>query len=401
MKIAIFSDNFFPEISGISDSIIQLALELAKLKHRVCFFVPKYSKKNYQTAGRLPAEIRIHKNIIIERLASLPFPSPTKQSRLVVPCGWFNQAVKKFNPDIINSQLFFGVGLEGLWAAKILRRPIIGTNHTRLKEFLKNGMLKSDRLVALLSRYMIWYYNSCDYVTAPAEAFLKEMIQGGINRPSRAIANPVNSGIFNNLAKPDRVAIRKKYNLNQPLAVYAGRLADEKKIDVIIKAIKTVRKKYPAVNLALAGHGQAEDSLKKLASRLDLDDNVKFVGTLNHHDLANLYHAADVFTIASVSEVQSMTVIQAMACALPVVGVNYGSIPELVRPDNGLLFKEGNHDDLAKKIIELISNKALRLKLSQGAVAFASKFSAPEIAKQWEELFKKVILDYRQALKKA
>lgn len=396
MKIAIFSDNFYPELSGIADSIIQLSLGLAKLGHQVCFFVPKYSKKNYQTARRPLCELKLHNNITIKRLSSLPFPSSTKQSRLVVPNGWRYFAVKKFNPDIIHSQLFFGVGLEGLWAAKALRCPIIGTNHTRLKEFLKNGLLKSNWVAELLVRYMIWYYNSCDFVTAPSKTFLKEMIHGGVERQSCAIANPVDSEIFNNLVKIGGAGIREKYNFNQPLIVYAGRLADEKKIDVIIKAIKIVLKKYPTINLALAGHGQAEASLKKLADRLGLKRNVKFLGTLNHDDLANLYRAADGFAIASTSEVQSMTIIQAMACALPVIGVNYGSIPELVRQNNGLIFNEGDQEDLAKKIIKLISDKSLRLNLSLGAVAFASKFSVRHIAKQWEELYQKVILDYRR-----
>jgi 1,2-diacylglycerol 3-alpha-glucosyltransferase len=396
MRIAIFSDNFYPEISGISDSIIRLAVELAKFNHQACFFAPKYSRENYRFVKQPATELKLGNNIKIKRFCSLPFPSPTKQARLVLPSFWRWLSVKNFKPDIIHSQLFFGVGLEGLAAAKFLRCPIIGTNHTRIKEFFKTGILNQRWLENIFARYMNWYYNRCDYVTAPARSFLDEMIKGGITAPSRAISNPVDMDVFNNLDRIGLEAVRKKYNLSKPAVVYAGRLAYEKSIDVLIRAIKIVKQNFPEVNLALAGQGQAEESLRKLTAELGLEDNVKFLGTLNHHDLAELYRSADVFAIASTSEVQSMTIIQAMACGLPAVGVNSNSIPELIQPETGLLFKPGDSQDLAEKIIMLMSDLTLRKKLSQGAINFAPKFSAVSIAKEWIKLYKEVIKEYNK-----
>lgn len=394
MRIAIFSDNFYPELSGISDSIIQLAVELAKLNHEICFFAPKYSRNNYEIVKRPPLELELGKKIKIKRFFSLPFPSPTRQARLVAPSAWRWLSVKKFKPDIIHSQLFFGVGLEGLAAAKLLNRPVVGTNHTRIKEFFKAGYFNNQWLSEIFTRYMNWYYNQCDYVTAPARSFLDEMIKNGITAPSRSISNPVNTRVFNNLNKIDREAIRKKYNLSKSVVVCAGRLAFEKRIDVIIRAIKVVKQELPEINLALAGHGQAAMSLKKLVIELGLEKNVKFLGTLNHHDLAKLYRSSDVFAIASTSEVQSMTIIQAMACGLPVVGVNCNSVPELVRADNGLLFKAGDDEDSARQIVKILSDAGLRQKLSQGALSFAPRFSAANIAKEWVELYEQVIEKY-------
>jgi len=220
------------------------------------------------------------------------------------------------------------------------------------------------------------------------------MLADGITAPARAIANPVDMKIFNDQEKIDQAAVRKKYNLSKPLVVYAGRLAFEKNIDVIIKAIKIIKKDFPSINLALAGHGQAEASLKSLVKELGLMESVKFLGTLDHYDLARLYRSADVFAIASTSEVQSMTIIQAMACGLPAIGVNYNSIPELIRPDSGLLFEPGNSEDLAKQIIKISADTDLRQKLSRGALSFAPKFSAANIAREWVKLYEEVIEKY-------
>ena len=396
MRIAIFSDNFYPELSGISDSIIQLARELSKLTHAICFFAPKYSKRNYAIVKRPATELDLGKKIKIKRFFSFGFPSPTKQARLVIPGAWRWLSVKAFKPDIIHSQLFFGVGLEGLLAAKLLSRPIIGTNHTRIKEFLKAGYLSYQWLGRISTRYLNWYYNQCDYVTAPAQSFLDEMLANGLTASSQSISNSVDMKIFNTLNQIDRPAIKRKYNLSKFVVVYAGRLAFEKNIDVIIRAIKIVKQDFSEINLGLAGHGQAEESLKGLVGELGLNENVKFLGTLNHHDLAELYRSADVFTIASTSEVQSLTIIQAMACGLPAIGVNCNSIPELIKSDNGLLFKPGDYEDLAGRIVEILSNTDLQQRLGQGAINFVPRFSAANIAKQWVKLYSEVIEKYNK-----
>ena len=108
MRIAIFSDNFYPELSGISDSIILLAKELASLGHEICFFVPKYSEKNYQAVNLSFQELKFDGRVRIKRLFSLPAPFAGAQSRLVLPL-FSPDIFENFEPDVIHSQLFFGV----------------------------------------------------------------------------------------------------------------------------------------------------------------------------------------------------------------------------------------------------------------------------------------------------
>ncbi|PIZ97914.1 MAG: hypothetical protein COX78_04080, partial [Candidatus Levybacteria bacterium CG_4_10_14_0_2_um_filter_35_8] len=114
MKIAIYSDNFFPELSGISDTIIASGKELARRGHLVNYFVPKYIKKNYDLLNLSYKEVFLHKNIKITRFPSFSFPTGTKQSRFVIPSGLGSFSLKKFNPDVIHTNLIAGVGIEAL-----------------------------------------------------------------------------------------------------------------------------------------------------------------------------------------------------------------------------------------------------------------------------------------------
>ena len=390
MKIAIFSDNFYPELSGISDSIIASAKELAKLGHQVSFFVPEYSEKDYKTIGlNSKKEIDLGPNIKINRFWSFSYPTPTKQGRLVIPTIWRFLKVKKFKPDIIHSHLFFGVGLEALIAAKILKVPFVGTNHTAITEFVKYSPVKGKWVERLSLKYVNWYYSKCNLVTSPSELLLDEMKKNGLKRKCKVVYNPVDMGIFNLISSRNKNELKIKFNLNDKTIVYAGRLAPEKNIDVIIKAVALAKQKIPDITLALAGHGSFLGELKKLVTELGLDKNVKFIGTLSHLELANLYRASEVFSITSTSEIQSMTLIQAMACGLPVVGVRARGF-EYIK-ENGILVEPGDIKDLSEKFILLLSDVYLRNKLSTLSLEFAEKLSDKNIAKEWEKIYGEVI----------
>lgn len=392
MKIAMFSDNFYPELSGISDSIVTLAKELAKKGHEIHFYAPKYSAKDYLKAGLPEQEPDLGPNIKFHRLFSFSVPSPTGQSRLVIPLGLSLNSIRKVRPDIIHSQLFFGVGLEALLAAKLNKIPMVGTNHTAITEFVRYLPIRANWFKSLALKYATWYYNCCDYVTAPSQAVFNEMIPNGFHKPHESISNPIDLITFspeeNKAGENDE--IRKKFRLSESTVIYAGRLAEEKNIDVIIRAIALVKEKIPTITLALAGHGAAEESLKKEAEKLGVTKHMKFLGTLDKPTLAKAYRASKIFCIMSTSETQSMTLMQAMGCGLPVIGANARALPEYINKENGFVIEPGDHKTLANKIISLLQNADLAAELSRGSLAMVQKYSTGQIANRWEEVYKKI-----------
>jgi len=390
MKIAIFSDNFYPELSGISDSIISLAKELVKLGHKINFYVPKYSAKDF--GGLAERELTLDKNIKIKRLFSLPAPFAGAKARLVLP-SFFRPSYGDFKPDIIHSQLFFGVGLEALALARYFKLPIIGTNHTAITEFVRAmpflpGLFKKSSL-----DYAVWYYNCCDFVTAPSRSVFEEMSRYGFERPYEVISNPLDTKIFRPLkAGP---VLKKQFKLSTKTVVYVGRLSREKNIEIIIKAIALAKKKISDINLAIAGGGKAQAELVGLVKELGLEKEVKFLGVLSHEKIVELYNASEIFAIASTSETQSLVLMQALACGLPSVVVDARALPEYVNEKNGCVVKAGDERAMAEKFILLLENNELRETLSRGAVESVRKFSAPNIAAKWEKLYGKVMENYK------
>jgi len=395
MKIAIFSDNFYPELGGIQDSIASLGKELSKQGHKLDFCVAQCSTKDFAIAKLPVKEIELGVNVKIHRFSSLPVPSPTKQSRLVIPTGRRWRQLKEFKPDIIHSHTFFGLGLEAIAAARYLKVPLVGTNHWVITEFNNYSPAFAKLFAKLSLKYVNWYYNQCDFVTAPSETVFTEMIEHGFFKPHQVMSNQIDLAVF----KPSEIRrpeLKKEFNLSDFTVIYAGRLGDEKKVDVIIRAIALVKEFVPNINFAIAGHGSAENRLKALTKKLHLENEVKFFGTLSKIKLARLYNAADVFTIASTSESQSMVLLQAMACGLPVIGVDWRALPEYINRHNGYVIKPNDPMPMADKIIHLSRHADERKLLGDGGLKYVEQFSAENIADKWEKLYERVLNDYHK-----
>jgi glycosyltransferase involved in cell wall biosynthesis len=396
MKIAIYSDNFYPEMSGISDSIVDLAKELSKLGHKIDFYAPKYSKKDFKTYNVSTEELDLGENIKIHRLCSLYYPTPTKQGRLVLPTMLRWMKMRKNKPDIIHVQDVFGVGFEGMIAGKFLKVPLIGTNHTPITEFLKYGPLQNKFIDQAALNFVSWFYNRCDFVSTPCNIILEEMKANKFKKLSQVLSNPIDLENFYPATAAEKIGLKKEFNLSDQTVLCSGRLAEEKHVDVIIRAIAEAEKNIPHINLAITGHGATEEPLKKLAEELGIRDKVKFFGTLSVTNLAKIYQASDIFAIASTAETQSLSMMKAMATSLPVIGVNAWALPEYINEKNGFVVEPGDFKGIAEKIIYLFANPEQQKSLGQGGLELVQKFSPINIANAWIDIYKKVYFDFHK-----
>ena len=394
MRIAVFSDHFYPELGGIQDSIESLARGLAARGHQVDFYVPRYYEKEYIQAELPVGEIELGPSITVHRLASLPYPGSTQQTRFAIPSYALISSIRKKRPDIIHSQTIFGLGLEAIAASKLWGVPLLSTNHMAMEvyaTYLSPAFLKNFK------RYLRWYYNQCDFVSAPAAFVFDEL--GKLAVPHEIISNPIDQSIFRLYSEEERQQAKRAVGLSGPTVVYAGKLAQEKRIDLLIQALPLLAQKIPGITLALAGHGDEAPSLAALAESLGVEEHVRFFGTLPKPKLAELFAASDAFVTLSMSEVQSMSQLQALACGLPVVCARSKALEEGVAGSQSVVLVDA--EDLGAFVditASILADPALQHQLRDKSAASVEPYSLASIAAQWEGVYQKVIAAFSISL---
>lgn len=392
MHIAFFADNFYPEISGISDSILITGRELTKRGHAVVYVAPYYSKANYEIAFRRDptcptdfSEQECINGMPVIRLPSLPLPlSPTKQSRIAFPTGKSFGFFDGWKPDIVHTNSPYGCGWEALRVAKRYRIPLIGTNHTPVEEFYPWAPHIARRLDAM-------YYNNCQFVSAPYTRLLEDMREKGFKRSGAGVQNPVELPLFMAPTPEEKAEIKKGLKLQCPTILYAGRLAREKHVDVIIKAISKLLPEFPLLTFVATGHGLENERLKALTSKLGLADNVRFTGFIPAEKLAVYYQAADIFAIMSTADSQSLSLMQAYATGLPVVAARSRGFLDYVPPECGFLVEPENIEELAGRLRQLLNDASLAKRMGDAGISYVKQFSPEIIAERWENIYAEVI----------
>ena len=386
MRIAFFSDNFYPELSGIADTIITTGKELHKRGHDIVYVGPYYSPKDYATGKRqypLKKEDDTIDGMHIARLPSIPLPaSPTGQSRFAFPVGASFKFLDSFKPEVIHTQSPYGVGWEALRASKRYKIPLVGTNHTAIEDFFP--------FPSVMRAYDAWYYNHCDFVTTPYAALLRRMGEKGFHKPGRAVANPAELAAFAPATPAERAEHKRSFGLMGPVVLYVGRLGVEKRVDVIIRALALLIKDFPTITLVATGHGAAENGLKKLAQKLGVGRHVKFTGFLSRAELPRAYKTADVFAFMSTSDSQSIALMQAYSSGVPAVCARARGLPDYTPKEAGFLVEPGDPKALAEKLKILLNDSSLRERMGATAAGYVKKFSPEKIADEWEQIYESV-----------
>ncbi|MEK7604459.1 MAG: glycosyltransferase [Patescibacteria group bacterium] len=382
MRIAFFSDNFYPELSGITDTIVTTGKELTKRGHAVCYVAPRYARADYDTA-RLPypghPEEDTIEGIPIVRLPAFHVPSPTGQSRFAFPSGSSFAFLTTFKPDCIHTQSPYGVGWEAVRAAKHFTVPLIGTNHTAIEDFWP--------LSGVMRAYDARYYNHCCLVTTPYQALITRMREKGLNRSARVVANPVETALFHPPLPQEKREQKRQLDCPGPTLFYSGRLGREKNLDMVFRAVARLVPKFPTLLFAFTGHGAAEAQLMALARELHIEENVRFLGFIPTEDLARFYQAADVFPMMSTSDSQSIALMRAYASGVPAVCARARGLPDYTPSDCGFLVEPGDYRALAEHLTTLLGDDALRARMGEAAVAYVKQFSPETIALEWEQVF--------------
>ncbi|MDE2489284.1 MAG: glycosyltransferase [Elusimicrobia bacterium] len=387
MRIGVFTDHFYPELGGIQDSVAELARELGRRGHEVDVWAPRASRADFALAGLPLGESDLGPRVRVRRVPAVGFPSSSLQSRLASPFFRLHAAAY----DVVHVHSFLGIGRRGLNAAKRLGVPVVGTNHWAVVEFADYvpkslcGLFRAGSLA-----YVSSFYGRCDHVTAPSRLVLDEMAARGLSAPRSTVSNPIDTDVFRPPRAGERESARRNLGLSGRVVACIGRIAPEKRTDVVLRAFARLAIGLPDAQLAFAGHGSFEPRMRALTRELGVADKVRFLGTLTKPLLASFLRAADLYAIASVSETQSMSLLQSFASGLPAVGVRWRAIPDYLDDDKGRLFERDDERAMAARMAELLGAGPLRRRLGAQARTFAERFSVSAVADSWEAIYRGV-----------
>ncbi len=159
-------------------------------------------------------------------------------------------------------------------------------------------------------------------------------------------------------------------------------------IETAINAVKKIIVDYPDVRLTIAGSGDQKAYLQQRIINLGLEDNVVFAGKLQPDEVVRLYQQADIMLNPTTVDNMPNSILEAMACGVPVISTDVGGIPFIVEDNNtAILVKVGNPSMMAGKVIELFNNEKLYQQLVTNGIAEVQKYSWNNIRDQWLALY--------------
>jgi len=207
----------------------------------------------------------------------------------------------------------------------------------------------------------------------------------GDTLPKTARNIVIENGIDQNAFKPRRIGF--EYDV-----LFIGRLIKVKGVDVLIEAISLVKKR--GIKVAIVGTGPLERDLKKLAKKLGLESNIRFLGRLPQNEMTVIYNKSRVIGLPSISKEGILTtMLEAAACGRPVVTTTAGSMKEFINDGKtGLLVEPNDPLKLSEAINSLIINNNLRNQIGQNArKAIVDRWAWDIKIKQLEKEYEKII----------
>jgi glycosyltransferase involved in cell wall biosynthesis len=377
MRIMIVTDQYAPMVGGVPTVTRTLARGLAGRGHAVALLAPSPGRRGRRGAeGRASVYFR----------GSLPWPWYDGMRLAWLPGRAGPGLLARFAPDVVHVHSPVTLGVTARRAAARLGLPVVYTNHYLPANVRPSRRPRPPGFDALFYSYVVRFSNRCTHVTAPSATALRLLRDRGLRVPSRVISNGVD--LLSRPPGPADPGLAARYGLRpgRPLILSVSRLSPEKRVDVLLDAAARLT---VDAQLAIAGAGPDEASLRARAGRLGLAGRVRFLGFVPDAELAGLYRLADVFALASEAELQSLATMEAMAAGLPVVAADACALGELVAHGrNGFLAAPGRADQIAAYLDVLAADPRLRDRMGTVSLQAVSGHERGRGLAEWESLYR-------------
>lgn len=316
MNIVMMTNTYLPHVGGVAHSVDAFARAYRERGHRVLVVAPAFPDmlEDEEDVVRIPAIQNFNGS---DFSVMLPIP------------GYLDSTLARFRPEIVHSHHPFLIGTAALRAASLRDCPIVFTHHTMYEEYTHYVPGDSPALRRFVVQLSTSYANLCDQVFAPSESIAEVLKHRGVHVPVEVIPTGVAVEQF---SRGDGALWRRRLGIPREAFVigHVGRLSPEKNLMFLAQAVAAAMRGRRDVHFLVVGAGPSASVIRRVFDANGLADRVHLPGALIMPELADAYHAMDVFAFASLSETQGMVLTEAMAAALPVVAVDAPGVREVV-----------------------------------------------------------------------
>ena len=354
MKIVLATPIYPPEIGGPATYTKEICERLGKT-HNITVVAYTHEGRAYGNA----------KLVEVEKNAPLP---------LRLMRFFFAVYREAKTADVIYAQNAVAAGLPSVIAGILRRKPVVikfvgdeawerATQHRTTTKRLEDFLVDPD--TTLRTRLMLalqgWVLRHATRVTTPS-VYLRDLIVRTYQvSENRAVTNynaseedTHEAPVFESVRAPHQIAM-------------TARLTAWKGVDGAIRAMKSIRARYPDAKLVIAGDGPERTALETLTKELNATNSVSFLGNISRAETWQLREESEVYVLNSTYEGLPHTVLTSFAAGIPIVATNISGTNEAVIDEvNGLLIPTDNPDELAAAVIRYFDDASLRTRMIAG-----------------------------------
>lgn len=350
MKVAIFTDNDFAKVNGVTTTlraVLEHAPDSLDLRVYTCeshgIEAPEYLGLSAFGIG---------------------IPYYREMKMYIPPFRRFLRHAAEDGVELVHYTTPGPVGLAAIWVASQLNIRMVGSFHTDLAEYAR-VLSGSPRLGHLMHTYMRWAYGKCDRIFAPSEATRDMLVQGEIDRSKIDIWR---RGVSTVKFDPARrsAALRARWGVSddRPALLYVGRVSREKGLALLGPLTRFLNYSGTPHRLVLVGDGPMRREIGEACP------NAILTGTLPPEEVAVAMASADVFVFPSRTDTAGNVVLEAQASGLPVLVSDAGGPRENIRPgETGHVCTDV--EDFAHRSTELLRYASKRRPMGRAAREYA------------------------------
>lgn len=372
MKVAIFTDTYFPQINGVTNTLNKLIQYYQTNGIEYKIFVPKYDDEDSDC------------NVL--RFNSIKF-FLYPENRVAFPNIFrITSALSDFQPDLIHIMTEFNMGLAGLNYGKKHRIPTISnytTNFSQYTDYYKVPFLKQS-----IWNYMKWFHTQNDVTLCPSYSAQKLLRTYGIHN-TNLFSRGIDSDNFHASCRND--SLRETLGIaDKTVFLYVGRVSCEKDLDILCESYQSIHAVYgEQAALVITGDGPYLEKCRQI-----LPNDTVFTGFLRGPELSEIYASCDIFVCPSSTETFGNVVLEAMASGLAVIGADAGGVGEIITHRvNGLKFAKRDVNALTECMSLLLENPSLAHTLRRNGREYST-------LRSWDKIFEGLMDIYENTIAK-